>query len=199
MAEDAKKRILDAAFEEFALKGRAGARMQAIADRAGINKAMLNYYFTSKAQLYTEVFKEKIAEYADYVLSKVEHLTEPREFFRTLTQAHHIVMRWHPKWIRLLMLNYLEGQHDIHPYFESHGFHSSIVNKIQEFIDQGRLRKQDPHSIMVLVMALNIHAHIFSPIIKKFCPDLSEEQFLQQHNQAVMDLLEYGLFANQSA
>ncbi|MFH0765163.1 MAG: helix-turn-helix domain-containing protein, partial [Calditrichota bacterium] len=109
MAEDAKNRILEAAFEEFALKGRAGARMQAIADRAGINKAMLNYYFISKSQLYAEVIKEKIDEYSNYVLSKVENITDPHEFFRTFTQAHNIVLQSHPKWIRLLMLNYLDG------------------------------------------------------------------------------------------
>ena len=48
---DAKSRILDAADEIFVRRGIDGARMQEIADHAGVNKALLHYYFRSKAQL----------------------------------------------------------------------------------------------------------------------------------------------------
>ncbi|MFH0766349.1 MAG: hypothetical protein V2A61_08010, partial [Calditrichota bacterium] len=54
----------------------------------------------------------------------------------------------------------------------------------------------NPHTVMVLISALNIHTHIFSPMIRQVCLHLNEEQFLQQHNDAIMDLLEYGLFAD---
>ena len=40
----------------FIRKGMDGARMQEIADEAGINKALLHYYFHSKDQLFNEVF-----------------------------------------------------------------------------------------------------------------------------------------------
>ncbi|MEW6665962.1 MAG: helix-turn-helix domain-containing protein [Thermodesulfobacteriota bacterium] len=53
----AEERILAAATEEFAANGFHGARTQAIADAAGVNKAMLHYYFRSKENLYTEVMK----------------------------------------------------------------------------------------------------------------------------------------------
>ncbi|MBW2621470.1 MAG: TetR/AcrR family transcriptional regulator [Deltaproteobacteria bacterium] len=49
--------IIMAAMEEFAEKGFFGARMQAIADTAGVNKAMLHYYFRSKENLYTQTLK----------------------------------------------------------------------------------------------------------------------------------------------
>jgi len=52
-----EKRILNAAMEEFADKGFFGARTQTIADAAGINKAMLHYYFRSKDNLYRTVLK----------------------------------------------------------------------------------------------------------------------------------------------
>ena len=48
----AEARILAAAKDEFASNGFYGARMQAIADAAGVNKAMLHYYFRSKENLY---------------------------------------------------------------------------------------------------------------------------------------------------
>jgi AcrR family transcriptional regulator len=53
----AEERILRAATEEFAAHGFHGARTQAIADAAEVNKAMLHYYFRSKENLYTQVMK----------------------------------------------------------------------------------------------------------------------------------------------
>ena len=52
-----EERILNAATEEFAAKGFFGARTQAVANAAGVNKAMLHYYFQSKENLYSEVIK----------------------------------------------------------------------------------------------------------------------------------------------
>ncbi|PIV16230.1 MAG: TetR/AcrR family transcriptional regulator, partial [Flavobacteriales bacterium CG03_land_8_20_14_0_80_35_15] len=49
--------ILNAAKEIFEKKGMAAARMQEIADEAGINKAMLHYYYRSKQLLFEAVFK----------------------------------------------------------------------------------------------------------------------------------------------
>jgi len=51
----AEERILAAAAEEFASNGFFGARTQAIADSAGVNKAMLHYYFRTKENLYGQV------------------------------------------------------------------------------------------------------------------------------------------------
>lgn len=44
----------------FLEKGMAGARMQDIADRAGINKALLHYYFRSKDKLFLIIFREAV-------------------------------------------------------------------------------------------------------------------------------------------
>jgi AcrR family transcriptional regulator len=53
----AEKKIIESAHEIFVEKGLEGARMQEIADRAGINKALLHYYFRSKDQLFDAVFQ----------------------------------------------------------------------------------------------------------------------------------------------
>src|SRR6266700_1486367 len=50
---ETRQRILDAALREFAAHGLAGARTEAIASAAGVNKALLYYYFDSKEKLYT--------------------------------------------------------------------------------------------------------------------------------------------------
>lgn len=56
-AERTKQRILDAALGEFADKGYAGARVRAIADRAGVNSQLISYYFGGKQALYGELIR----------------------------------------------------------------------------------------------------------------------------------------------
>ena len=56
--ENTENQILIAAREVFISKGFEGARMQEIADHAGINKALLHYYFRSKDKLFEAVFSE---------------------------------------------------------------------------------------------------------------------------------------------
>jgi TetR/AcrR family transcriptional regulator len=59
--ENTENHILIAAREVFILKGFEGARMQEIADHAGINKALLHYYFRSKEKLFDAIFSEVAA------------------------------------------------------------------------------------------------------------------------------------------
>jgi TetR/AcrR family transcriptional regulator len=54
-------RILNAAKKVFLKRGMDGARMQDIADEAGINKALLHYYFRSKEKLFETIFMEVAA------------------------------------------------------------------------------------------------------------------------------------------
>ena len=53
---NAEQKIIEAAADIFETKGFEGARMQQIADKAGINKALLHYYFRSKDLLFEKVF-----------------------------------------------------------------------------------------------------------------------------------------------
>jgi TetR/AcrR family transcriptional regulator len=55
--QDTERRILDAAHAVFMRRGTAGARMQEIADEAGVNKALLHYYFRSKERLAEAIFE----------------------------------------------------------------------------------------------------------------------------------------------
>jgi TetR/AcrR family transcriptional regulator len=57
-----QQRILAAALKEFSAKGLAGARVDAIARRAGINKRMLYHYFGNKHGLFSAVLRHKLAE-----------------------------------------------------------------------------------------------------------------------------------------
>ena len=60
--EATKARILAAAVREFSAKGISGARVDAIAARARVNKRMLYYYFESKEGLFREILRRRLAE-----------------------------------------------------------------------------------------------------------------------------------------
>ncbi len=60
---DTEQKILNAAQEVFLKKGLVGARMQEIADAAGINKALLHYYFRSKDKLFMEIVKSHVGDF----------------------------------------------------------------------------------------------------------------------------------------
>jgi AcrR family transcriptional regulator len=74
-----ERRIMAAAHEVFLRSGTAGARMQEIADEAGVNKALLHYYFRSKERLAQAVFEAAAAEMFGFVyrlLASAESLEE---------------------------------------------------------------------------------------------------------------------------
>jgi TetR/AcrR family transcriptional regulator len=74
--EATKRRILAAALREFSAKGIAGARVDAIAARAKVNKRMLYYYFGSKEGLFREILRRRLHERAPQLQSA--DLSSPR-------------------------------------------------------------------------------------------------------------------------
>jgi TetR/AcrR family transcriptional regulator len=64
-ADQTRTRILDAATEEFSANGLAGARTERIAESAGVNKALLYYYFRSKDDLYASALESVAARVAE--------------------------------------------------------------------------------------------------------------------------------------
>src|SRR4051795_1256053 len=64
-----EEKILNAAKKVFLTKGLEGARMQDIADEAGINKALLHYYFRSKDKLFETIFLQVANEFLPKVFA----------------------------------------------------------------------------------------------------------------------------------
>ena len=58
-----EEKILSAARKIFTTKGMAGARMQDIANEAGINKALLHYYYRDKEKLFETIFLEEAQKF----------------------------------------------------------------------------------------------------------------------------------------
>ena len=92
---EARDRILEAALKEFSINGLAGARTERIAAEAGVNKALLYYYFASKEKLYAAALETVAVRVRDSSLAVLSKAASPGErvlraalnhFDRILTQ-----------------------------------------------------------------------------------------------------------------
>jgi AcrR family transcriptional regulator len=90
-----QQRIFEAAFQEFAAKGFAGARVDVIVRRAGINKRMLYHYFGDKEGLFREVLRRKMAQRQAWSEAMPD---DPRA---SLPYRFELAFK-DPQWVRLL-------------------------------------------------------------------------------------------------
>jgi AcrR family transcriptional regulator len=141
-AERSRRLLLDAALDEFAAKGYAGARVQDIADRAGVNKQLINYYFGGKEGLYREIgcrWRETEARFNDPDIGLDEVLV------RYLRHALD-----DPRGTRLNALRGLTGTLDGEPPIEREDL-SELVRRQTE----GELADDlDPAAVMLVMMAV---------------------------------------------
>ena len=105
----AEQRILDAAKKVFMHKGLSGARMQDIADEAGINKAMLHYYFRSKDQLFEMIFKEAASSLFPKVIAIVAEDISLFDKIRKFTREYLDIVIENP-YLPLFVLNEINRQ-----------------------------------------------------------------------------------------
>ena len=100
--ERTRETILAAATAEFAAKGIGGARVDAIATRAGANKRMIYHYFGSKQRLYLAVLERMYDEIRDAEAALRLEQLEPRAAMRRLVEFSFDYYTNHPHFIRLL-------------------------------------------------------------------------------------------------
>jgi TetR/AcrR family transcriptional regulator len=99
--EKTRARILEAALAEFAAKGFAGARVEAIAEAAGVNKRMLYHYHGSKEGLYESVLREGICQKRQVFDTAPPPPSEALPFWFRDVAAN-------PAWLRLMAWEALE-------------------------------------------------------------------------------------------
>jgi TetR/AcrR family transcriptional regulator len=87
-ADQSRQRILEAAIREFSGHGLAGARTSAIARTAGVNKALLYYYFRDKEALYAAALEEVAGKVAESALAVLDMTCTPGERMLRFTLQH---------------------------------------------------------------------------------------------------------------
>lgn len=135
--EKARKEILDAAVAEFSEHGLSGARVDAIAERSGLSKRMIYYYFGSKEQLYLAVLEQL---YSDIRTTESGlHLDElpPQEALRRLVE---FTFEHHDSKVDFIRLVSIENIHHAVHLAESEvirSMNTSIVAGIEDILARG--------------------------------------------------------------
>jgi len=105
----AEERIVAAAASEFATKGYFGARTQAIADAAGVNKAMLHYYFRSKDNLHAKVIQTAFKDIWKQVGTAWLDSGSLEERLNRVVDVYMDNYTRNPGFIKILLREVLEG------------------------------------------------------------------------------------------
>src|SRR5271165_2104855 len=99
--EASRDAILKAALAEFAQEGLAGARVDAIAASAGVNKALLYYYFHDKESLYGAVLDRFFIRLSERVMNELDGAAPLGERLLRYTCAHFDCVAESPHYARL--------------------------------------------------------------------------------------------------
>ncbi len=177
---DTEQRILEAAKAVFVRQGTAGARMQEIAEEAGVNQALLHYYFRSKERLAQAVFRETAGRMFPAIMGilggdlpldkKIDALVETYldTMSRTpfmpgyiLSELHH-----HPERMSQLLGSVVanttgaELSHVVRPVFEK------LEKQLADEARAGRIKEIDASQFVVNLLSLCIFPFAARPMLR---------------------------------
>src|SRR6266550_6206295 len=109
--EESRASILQAAVREFAREGVAGARTDAIARSAGVNKALLYYYFKDKEALYRAVLDQVFGGVRAAIHNALSQELPPREKLASYVRAHFDYIASNPLYPRIVQAEFLRAGH----------------------------------------------------------------------------------------
>jgi AcrR family transcriptional regulator len=162
-----EEKIILAAEKVFIENGMAGARMQQIADEAGINKALLHYYYRSKEKLFEIVFKTAIKMLVPNLVNAYK--SGDGDFFtrlRKFIDSYITIIEKNPH-IPAFVIHEVNHRPDqlTNMLAELNVDISFIINDINAAIDAGEIRPINPYDLMINVISLTIFPVVARPMI----------------------------------
>lgn len=174
--QQTQQRILEAALQEFAAKGFAGARVDVIARRARINKRMLYHYFGDKEGLFREVLRRKIADRSAWLASAPDDPVERLPFWFQMGLRDR-------EWIQLLEWEALQwGEKKVIDEERRQESVGRAVERVRQQQAKGLLDPDlDPGQLLLSMMALTAYPLAF-PQLARLTTGLSvsDAQFQKQ-------------------
>ncbi|MFC6791594.1 HTH-type transcriptional regulator RutR [Methylobacterium komagatae] len=156
--EARRETVLDAALDIFSTVGLHGASIDQIADRAGLSKANLLYYFPSKEDLYVAVLRRVLDVWLD-PLHSLRADSEPADALRHYIRRKVTLSRDAPQASRLFCLEIVQGARLLREELE--GPLRSLVEEkaaiLRTWIAAGRIAPHDPHHLIFSIWAITQH------------------------------------------
>lgn len=199
--EESRAAILDAAAHEFADHGVDGARTDAIAREARVNKALLYYYFKDKETLYGAVLDAAFSGLKDTVFRVLDSPRSPREKILAYVAAYFDFIasnRLYPRLMQREMMRAREGEsqhidkiirNHIQPIF------TRVSEVLREGIARGEFREVNPAHFVPSMVAMIVFYFSSAPVMQKivgFNP-LAPNR-VAERRAAVMDFVSAALF-----
>jgi len=202
-ADQTRTRILDAAIREFSENGLAGARTEQIAEAAGVNKALLYYYFRSKEALY-EAALGSIAEGVRATSLAVldANASAGERFLRSVLDHFD---RIHSNWrfqslMQQEMMRLHRGEdHALTPLVET--IFKPLTARLQEVIDEGiatdELIAVDSQQIRYAALGANVFYFLSAPLMGMITgTDLLERSVLASRRKSTVEFLGQSIFTD---
>ncbi|MBL7137299.1 MAG: TetR/AcrR family transcriptional regulator [Bacteroidales bacterium] len=183
-----EEKILEAAKKVFHRKGFEGARMQEIADEAGINKALLHYYFRSKERLFESVFRDAFSQLmgrAKEIFFSEKPLKEKIQTFLT----HYLEVITENAYIPWFILNGMyERPGQLKAIFEQAEINPpQLMEQLRSQVRKEYHSEINPFHIWLNVLSLCIFPVVAKPLIREIfqLPEEAYQQILEQRKTEV--------------
>jgi TetR/AcrR family transcriptional regulator len=199
--EESRAAILQAAAQEFAEHGIAGARTDAIAREARVNKALLYYYFKDKETLYGAVLDDAFSGLKATVFRVFDSGLSPREKVLAYVGAYFDFVASHQLYPRLMQREMMRAR-------EGHSHHIDKIVKnyiqpifvrlsevIRKGVSDGDFRNVDPVHVVPSMVSMIVFYFSSAPMMQKivgFNP-LAPER-IAERRAALLDFISAGLF-----
>jgi AcrR family transcriptional regulator len=161
--------IIDAARRIFIKRGLAGARMQDIADEAGINKAMLHYYYRSKEKLFEIVFNEAFSKVVGRLGATLNKPMPIEEKIRTLID-HYITSIAETPYVPIFVLNEINQQPEMMvKRISSQPAFPDIMAFMKEIVEAGKkgiIKEISPLQLFMNIISMCIFPFVARPLIQ---------------------------------
>jgi len=195
MQNETEKKILDAARAVFIQKGFAGARMQEIADRAQINKAMLHYYFKSKRKMFEAIVEANMRLLAPKFSMALQ--TEGGVYVKLcrLVDMYIDTISKNPDMPMFLLHEIAQGNTDsidnMKRIMNDTLALGSFLQQIQEEQSQGIIKPIPPHHIVLTTMSLIVFPFIARPIFERMLeiPSQAYLGMMMERKQIVKEII----------
>jgi len=165
-SSQARQKILDAASSLFAERGFDGARVDEIALRAGVNKAMLYYYVGNKQTLYTAVLKRNIDCLEKELLDSLGLQASPAQRFRSVISTIGRFLQSFPDHPRIMLREFASGGDRMEPVVIE-GL-VRILEMIRRLLDEGvrsgEFRATEPVMTHIAVVGASLFLNAVQPL-----------------------------------
>ncbi|MCA6108550.1 TetR/AcrR family transcriptional regulator [Bradyrhizobium cenepequi] len=190
-----QRKLLIAARREFAQNGLAGARVDEIAARAGVNKQLVYHYFGDKDALYLAVLEWVYEEIREQERKLNLEGLPPEQAIKRLIEASFDHLAAHPDFIVLLNDENRGGARHVRGSRRLEAMHSPLVSMVSKILNEGVRagvfrRGIDPVHLYISIAALGYFFFSNTPTLSAiFGKDLSSPAVRRARRRHVTDLV----------